>query len=382
MDNLDIEKIIKKYSKNNNEEFTGYLMHRDEKVAEIKKNNLYKVINKELLPIIMIDENVGSFEAWLKTRVIDTHRTNSRQIRKRLSVRTDVANEIVIKAKAVSVTDSYWIKSEEEEISYREIREKLSDGLNKIALYGNCEEIDFNEGDITPELTNIGSFEKCWVLVGDSWFMVKKGSIKENFAEVLVSKIGEYLKFNIVPYEAINKGKLVKVKDFTNGGELDFEPFYSFVKDYWEIDDSVEILNALGYIKEFLDITFLDALCYNIDRHTFNFGVLRKNGKIVALAPNFDNNLALSGVLNDKGLESTWYSTSFTKHNYLPLLKENNYIMPKIDMNEIKVIINDTLVDFDELSKEDVFSEVVYKIIEGNYKLLKDNLKHSNIGYI
>jgi hypothetical protein len=32
----------------------------------------------------------------------------------------------------------------------------------------------------------------------------------------------------------------------------------------------------MGNINEFLNVTFMDALCYNIDRHTFNFGILRK----------------------------------------------------------------------------------------------------------
>ena len=40
---------------------------------------------------------------------------------------------------------------------------------------------------------------------------------------------------------------------------------------------------------------FLDTICANPDRHTFNFGVLRDadNGEILGLAPNFDNNMAL-----------------------------------------------------------------------------------------
>lgn len=378
MNGLDIEKIVKKYSRDTKEAFTGYLMYRDEKIAYIKENTLDKIINKHLLPIIMIDERGGAFEAWLQTRVIDTQRTNSRQIRRRLSVRSEVPNDIVIKARAVSITDGYWLKWENESITYKEIREKLSDGLNKIALYGNTDEVNFNEEDITPELTNIGSFEKCWKLFDDGWYMIKKGSIKENFAEVLISKIGEILNFDMVAYEPMEGGRLVRCKDFTNGGKVDFEPLYSFVKDYWEVESSVEIIKELGFVEEFLDITFLDALCYNIDRHTFNFGVIRENGEIKSLAPNFDNNLGLSGVLNDSGLEKTWYSTAFTRYNYIPLLKENDYTMPNVNLESIKVIIKDTLNDFSEIKDKDEFSEIVYKIIENNYNVLKDNLKQED----
>lgn len=39
----------------------------------------------------------------------------------------------------------------------------------------------------------------------------------------------------------------------------------------------------------------MDALVFNMDRHTQNFGVLREQetGRIISTAPNFDNNMAL-----------------------------------------------------------------------------------------
>ena len=39
----------------------------------------------------------------------------------------------------------------------------------------------------------------------------------------------------------------------------------------------------------------MDTICANPDRHTNNFGLMRdvKNGKLLGLAPNYDNNMAL-----------------------------------------------------------------------------------------
>lgn len=374
MTGIDLINLVNKYSKNESYDFDGYLMYKDIKVAEIKNTELAETFHKELLPIIMLNESPGSFELWLKTRVIDTKRKNSRQIRRRLSVRSEVPKEIVIKARAVSITDSYWLKWVEEDISYSDVRNRLSDGLNTIALYGNVDNIDFKDKDISPELTNIGSFEKCWKLINGNWYMIKKGSYKENFAEVLISNIAIDLGFNAVKYEPLNDGMLVKCEDFTNNADVDFEPMFSFVRDYWEVDDSIDIINQLGYIKDFLDITFVDALCYNIDRHTFNFGILRKDGEPIALAPNFDNNLGLSGVLNDKGLENTWYSTSFTKVNYIPVLKQYNYKLPNVNLDRIKVLIQDTLKDFPTLLNDKEFENIVFKIISNNYEELVKNL--------
>lgn len=371
----DLINIVNKYSREDEYDFNGFLMYKDEVVAEIRKTELVKVFKKDLLPIIMLNESPGSFEVWLQTRVIDTHRTNSRQVRRRLSVKTEVPKEIVIKARSVSITDSYWLKWENENISYEEVRKSLSDGLNSIALYGNDNDVNFKATDITPELTNIGSFEKCWKLFNDEWYMIKKGSYKENFAEVLISNIAIELGFNAVKYEAIDEGRLVKCRDFTDNAEVDFEPMYSFVRDYWEIDDCVNIINELGFINDFLDITFVDALCYNIDRHTFNFGLLRRDGEILGLAPNFDNNLGLSGVLNDRALEKTWYSTSFIRNTYIPILQEYNYKMPQINLEKIKNIINTTISDFPTLVNEEGFTEVVFNIIKSNYYELEKALE-------
>lgn len=371
----DLINIVNKYSREDEYDFNGFLMYKDEVVAEIRKTELVKVFKKDLLPIIMLNESPGSFEVWLQTRVIDTHRTNSRQVRRRLSVKTEVPKEIVIKARSVSITDSYWLKWENENISYEEVRKSLSDGLNLIALYGNDNDVNFKATDITPELTNIGSFEKCWKLFNDEWYMIKKGSYKENFAEVLISNIAIELGFNAVKYEAIDEGRLVKCRDFTDNAEVDFEPMYSFVRDYWEIDDCVNIINELGFINDFLDITFVDALCYNIDRHTFNFGLLRRDGEILGLAPNFDNNLGLSGVLNDRALEKTWYSTSFIRNTYIPILQEYNYKMPQINLEKIKNIINTTISDFPTLVNEEGFTEVVFNIIKSNYYELEKALE-------
>ena len=47
--------------------------------------------------------------------------------------------------------------------------------------------------------------------------------------------------------------------------------------------------------EEYLKIVWMDTLCFNMDRHTKNFGVLRdvKSGEILGMAPNYDNNVAL-----------------------------------------------------------------------------------------
>ncbi len=48
-------------------------------------------------------------------------------------------------------------------------------------------------------------------------------------------------------------------------------------------------------VKDYIRMIFLDAISANPDRHTANFGLLRKqrSGKLIGLAPLFDHNMAL-----------------------------------------------------------------------------------------
>ena len=48
-------------------------------------------------------------------------------------------------------------------------------------------------------------------------------------------------------------------------------------------------------IPDYIQLIFMDTICANPDRHTNNFGLLRDTvtGKLIGLAPNYDNNMAL-----------------------------------------------------------------------------------------
>lgn len=61
MSKLDLVNIASKYSKEEKYDFTGYLMYKDKEIAEIKDTELVKVIDKTLFPVIMLNENLGSY---------------------------------------------------------------------------------------------------------------------------------------------------------------------------------------------------------------------------------------------------------------------------------------------------------------------------------
>lgn len=271
-----------------------YIMSRDHITAKWQNNKL-DIVNQDLLPIYL--KNTGNVNKWLETRAIDCHRAHSRLLKKalRLSEKDDIST--VMTVNAATITDCYWIKPLDSELRYSDVSFD-NDYFSKLALTGSYD--SFNRAansktSKTPELTNTGSFEKCWKLDGNEWWMHKQANHEEMFSELFIYRLGLELGFNMAEYK---RGKgIIKTKDFTNHAAVCFEPAYSFMGDN---EDYIETLNKLkelcpAAIEDYVKMLFLDTICANPDRHTFNFGILRnsENGRILGLAPNFDNNMAL-----------------------------------------------------------------------------------------
>lgn len=271
-----------------------YIMNKDSVAAKWLSEKL-EMVNESLLPLYL--KNTGNVHRWLETRAIDYHRANSRLLKKalRLTEKDDIST--VITVNAVTITDSYWIKPLDSDLTYSDVRFD-SDYFSNLALngtYDSFNRVANSKTSKTPELTNIGSFEKCWKLKNGQWWMHKKANHEEMFSELFICKLGLNLGFKMAEYQRGNG--VIKTKDFTNNASINFEPAYSFMGDN---EDYIETLNALKNlcpyaIADYVKMLFLDTICANPDRHTFNFGILRDidTGNILSLAPNFDNNMAL-----------------------------------------------------------------------------------------
>lgn len=269
----------------------GTLMSRDTQVAQVKDGNL-EVINEALLPLNL--KRTGYLEGWLESRAIDRHRTNSRLLKKalRLSNYDDVS--MVLKVNAATITDTYWFKGDEEStLTYRDIvfKENLFD---KLALYGDPDSFNLKYSP-TPELTNIGSYEKCWRLIDGHWWLYKQGNDLERFSEMFIYELGKALGFSMAEYEL--DGKYIRSRDFTDGASVNYEAANGLVGDN---DDYIFNFDAFETLfpdtaKQYVTLIYLDTLCFNMDRHTENYGILRdvQTGAVLSLAPNFDNNIAL-----------------------------------------------------------------------------------------
>jgi len=281
-----------------------YIMSRDERVAKWE-NQQFTILKKELVPLYLA--RTGNVEQWLSMRAIDEHRANSRLLKKALRLTEKDNISTVVSVNAVTITDNYWIMPLDSDLTYKDVRFD-NDYFSNLALRGGYD--SFNKAanskcSRTPELTNIGSFEKCWKLKKGEWWMYKRADHYRQFSEIFVAELGKELGFNMAEYE--RGDKCVKTKDFTNNAAVNFESAYSFMNDNEDYVDVVKKLKEIApqAIPDYVKMIFLDTVAANPDRHTHNFGLLRDvdTGKILSLAPNFDNNMALISQGYPKNLE-------------------------------------------------------------------------------
>jgi len=250
--------------------------------------------------------------SWLKKRTIPRNREYVRAILSSLGLESDDLKGIIDICKGLSLNDSYWVVPEHfpgKFSEYNLYENRFSDILAGVAYTG----ISATDRDFTtsPELTTNGTLPKAWRnLASDGIYLYKGGSTTgahygdEPFAEFYAAQIAETLGLNAVSYDLEEwKGILASKCKLFSDIDRAFVPVGRIV----DSGDLQDILNYYdrqekpAFSEGIRDMLAFDALIFNPDRHTGNYGVLRDNrsGKILAPAPLFDHGLALGSACAD-----------------------------------------------------------------------------------
>ena len=269
---------------------SGKLMAGDREIASIRDNEIV-ACEESILPLYL--KRTRDLEGWLASRAIDAHRTNSRLLKKVLRLKTSDDAETALAVNAATITDQYWVKPEGSGLCWEDVRFK-ENFFDALALRGDPDSFS-RKPSRTPELTNTGSFEKCWRLIDGNWWMYKSGNALEYFSELFICRLGEKLSLDMAHYEM--DGDYIRSEDFTHGAQVNFEPMSALIGENEDYSDCFDAILAISpeLAEQYLRIVWLDTVCFNMDRHTENFGFLRdvKTGEILSMAPNYDNNIAL-----------------------------------------------------------------------------------------
>lgn len=335
--------------------------------------------NEDFAPFGLIKMNEidkVEFNKWWKNRQIPASRKGLKEVLHNSNV-YDKDNFDLLDAKAycLSLSDQYWVKGVDEEISWESINffdNEFSEDIGKILFNGGKTALNLNLN--TPDMTSNGNYEKRWKIIDGERYLLKAGSKiynQEPFNELIATKLYERLlnKDEYVEYSVIfdDDKAISKCKNFiTKNTELvpawKINEYYEFLDDEDKYTHYIRCLNNLG-IKDAETLTdkmiVCDYIIANKDRHFNNFGVIRDVNtlKFIGVAPIFDNGCSLWYDENDMYVGEFFLTKPFEEYEktQLSLVKKLEWLdISKLEdfPNEVKTILSmDKLLSKERINK-------------------------------
>lgn len=283
----------------------------DMSLTPLRINECVEVYNLEFLPVSVRFNNargtvnLADFREWFAHRRQPEFRINLNYLLETLNINT--IEEILLNNYGLSLTDQYWFKPEDVDLSWDEINyfdNDISGDLGEV-IFGIDDKV---ENWASADAVTDGGLQKTWVKENDNLFLYKYSSpllFDEIQNEVFASKLAEIMGFDHVPYvESDFHG--IKVSSCPN--MIDANTELISIRDItihdteWGLTHSfnrlVKLLEAAGIsdARESLeDILVLDALVANEDRHMRNFGIIRnvETLEFIKVASIYDNGMSM-----------------------------------------------------------------------------------------
>ena len=284
------------------------VMHGDILVAEI--NTLGQVIlwNEKFSPYDLYLEqgqdfdvqinNLNNFYHWCSSRVLSLDRKYAKEILNSIGVAQAVTDrdraEISLSYHCVSLTDTYWVKVKDENVSYETINlydNPLNDAIVALPLRGK--QMTVTNHELAPDLSTKGCFPKAWIRRDGGFILLKDGGEDAVKRELLASKICQCFAFRQVEYregyfdgEMVTESQIITSKEYSIVSKIAFD-IYASNHDLNTIEECVRIDNMTYY-----GMNIIDYLVGNTDRHPENWGFLVDNrtNEYVSIYPLMDFN--------------------------------------------------------------------------------------------
>ncbi len=279
------------------------LMNKDVVIATYREHKkiddcYYELVEQldHYLPYSFIDIN-----DWIDGRQIAKHRASIEKLMRELGLTT--RHNFIGMARCLSLTDTFWMKREDESLSWADVslyRNPFDDVIARIAfdgtgMYGR------QNSPTSPEFATSGSFAKCWIREEGQISLLKRGSTGyanagfEPYSEKLASDLLQAAKIDHVPYSLLKfHDKLACKCPIFTSEEEGFVSAHRFFNRNFGVSDMLKFSAEHGAEESFREMIVMDAVMANIDRHSGNYGFLVDNttGEILRMAPLFDHNMA------------------------------------------------------------------------------------------
>lgn len=304
-------------------------MHKDVKVLKfrLKSNNTFdnviQIYDISHIPFSTdrdLNINHRAIAEWWNDRSIPLTRDDYSLIKNVLP--NDDSLSLMIKSHALSLDDQYWIKKEDEDISYEDISffsNEFSNDIGDILI--GIKDSD-NISYYSPDSTSNGNLKKRWKNINGVKYLLKAGSKPhqyEIFNEIIASKVMTLLNIEHVDYELIidnghiysgSKNFISYNEDLVSAYQLRYsEKQNNHTSLYVHLLSIYHHLDIPNYRRKIYEMLFIDYLLGNTDRHLNNFGVIRdaKTLKFLRAAPIYDTGSCLGYNLKDEELKSLYH---------------------------------------------------------------------------
>lgn len=340
------------------------LMHKRKSVAEMELDEstgfilkISEIYDAEHLPVgISCKNGIADRKAlneWWTDRSIPASRSGVRNALEHLNISN--TKMLLVRCFGLSLSDQYWIKPQNEEISWDDINffdNPFSEDIGDV-LFGtpkNMEGFDFS----SPDNTSDGCLKKRWKLINGKRCLVKGGSDlarQQPFNEVIATKIMERLGISHVGYELIwDGGSPYSVcEDFVTADTelvsawriLQTQKKPNNVSVYQHFVKCCQALGVTDTVKSLDRMLVLDYIIANEDRHLNNFGLLRNAETLewIGFAPIYDSGSSLG---YDKVASQIRSQADITCKPF-----------KKSHADQIKLVSDFSWIDFDKLSDVD-----------------------------
>lgn len=291
------------------------LFHKDTLVLSFDYNvenssilNLNSVNNVEHVPVGVYSNEKKDFIAninfWWQSRLVPESRKKS--------ISRIEFSKMVSKSYGFNLTDQYWIKPENSDMTWQKGNFFLNSFGEDIGKFITKENRSFNEKMISgsPDVFSNGEQDKRWIIKNESRYLLKYGKspyYQEPMNEVFASEICRRLGFSHIPYTFIKKG--TKIPKYYSScacfvsENTEYVPAGFVIKLmkknnsdslYTHLIKCCEKLgmqNSEEIEKHIAQMIFLDFITANVDRHFGNFGFIRNADSLEwkGMCPNFDS---------------------------------------------------------------------------------------------
>ena len=259
---------------------------------------------EKFLPLGMKRDDEGLL-IWLRSRIIPKNREFVNAFLARNGLSHNDTRGILRISRGLSLNDSYWVVDDDFDGKFADYNLFEHDFVKVLSLiaytgYGNSRAAGFTS---SPEFTTTGMLRKGWRRLGGKVLLYKGGTSgaantgNEPYCEFYAAQVAECMGIKHVPY-SLSKWK----KSICSTCELFCDIDYSFVPIY-KLIEKCNLRNVGDYLKSlgdefyngYVDMLVFDALIYNEDRHSGNFGLMIDNrtNTPVEFAPVFDNGISL-----------------------------------------------------------------------------------------